>query len=311
MLRIFPKLAQRKGYNPELDKNAFNFLSARIPMPVLMPEPKGTLLGQSTVYGDSYDPTLIQPIPRSLGRDAIGDHHFRGTDIWRLYELSWLAPNGLPQTAVGEIFVPASTHSIVESKSLKLYAGSFAMTTVASLEEVEKRMEEDLGARIGEGVRVKLSPAEKWAGNVTPLLGTCLETLPEAASHEFRAAEADALVLRLGADPAETGEKIWSTRIFRSLCPVTGQPDYAAVVVRIRGRGPAPMALLDYLVSYRRHRGFHEQCVEQIFHDLRAAFSPEMLEVYAAFTRRGGIDINPFRSTERDLPASILREIRQ
>lgn len=281
-------------------------------MPVLMPEPQGTLLGRSTVYGDRYDPTLLQPIPRTLGRDAIGDHQFRGTDIWRLYELTWLAPNGLPQTAVTELFVPAGTHSIVESKSLKLYAGSFAMTTVDSIEALEAQMTSDIGERIGEGVRVRITPASGWAGAVTALPGILLEELPEAQSHEFKAPEADPGVLceAAGAAPSEE-ERLYSTRVFRSLCPVTGQPDYAALTIRIRGAAPDPVALLDYLVSYRRHRGFHEQCVEQIYHDLRTVFSPALLEVYAAFTRRGGIDINPFRSSCRDMPENVMREVRQ
>ena len=281
-------------------------------MPVLMPEPQGTLLGRSTVYGDRYDPPLLQPIPRTLGRDAIGDHQFRGTDIWRLYELTWLAPNGLPQTAVAELFVPAGTHSIVESKSLKLYAGSFAMTTVDSIEALEAQMTSDIGERIGEGVRVRITPASGWAGAVTALPGILLEELPEAQSHEFKAPEADPGVLceAAGAAPSEE-ERLYSTRVFRSLCPVTGQPDYAALTIRIRGAAPDPVALLDYLVSYRRHRGFHEQCVEQIYHDLRTVFSPALLEVYAAFTRRGGIDINPFRSSCRDMPENVMREVRQ
>ena len=281
-------------------------------MPVLMPEPQGTLLGRSTVYGDRYDPTLLQPIPRTLGRDAIGDHQFRGTDIWRLYELTWLAPNGLPQTAVTELFVPAGTHSIVESKSLKLYAGSFAMTTVDSIEALEAQMTSDIGERIGEGVRVRITPASGWAGAVTALPGILLEELPEAQSHELKAPEADPGVLceAAGAAPSEE-ERLYSTRVFRSLCPVTGQPDYAALTIRIRGAAPDPVALLDYLVSYRRHRGFHEQCVEQIYHDLRTVFSPALLEVYAAFTRRGGIDINPFRSSCRDMPENVMREVRQ
>ena len=109
-----------------------------------MPEPQNTMLGKDTTYSDRYNPDLLQPIPRSLGRDAIGDHDFQGTDIWRLYELSWLSPQGVPQTAVGELLVPASSHSIIESKSLKLYAGSFAMTPMQSAQDVVWRMQEDL-----------------------------------------------------------------------------------------------------------------------------------------------------------------------
>ena len=186
------------------------------------------------------------------------------------------------------------------------------MTTVDSIEALEAQMTSDIGERIGEGVRVRITPASGWAGAVTALPGVLLEELPEAQSHEFKAPEADPGVLceAAGAAPSEE-ERLYSTRVFRSLCPVTGQPDYAALTIRIRGAAPDPVALLDYLVSYRRHRGFHEQCVEQIYHDLRTVFSPALLEVYAAFTRRGGIDINPFRSSCRDMPENVMREVRQ
>ena len=118
-------------------------------MPVLMPEPQNTLLGKETFYEDRYDPELLQAIPRSLGRKAIGDHNFRGTDIWRLYELSWLNPQGVPQAAWAELFVPATSPSIVESKSLKLYAGSYAMTPIGSAEEVARRFRQDVSACLG------------------------------------------------------------------------------------------------------------------------------------------------------------------
>lgn len=280
-------------------------------MSVLMPEPKNTLLGKDTVYSDRYNPDLLQPIPRALGRDAIGDHDFRGTDIWRLYELSWLNKQGLPQTAVGELLVPASTHSIVESKSLKLYAGSFAMTKMSGKDEVAHRMAEDLSSRLGEQVEVRLYDVTAYPGAVRAMPGINLDTLTLSEGDIVNAYETEPAYLKFDENRSETATETFSTSVFRSLCPVTGQPDLASILISYTGKAIDQAGLLKYLVSFRCHRGFHEQCVEQIFHDLRAAFAPEMLEVYACFTRRGGIDINPFRSSMRGTPDEIIREMRQ
>ena len=280
-------------------------------MSVLMPEPKNTLLGKDTVYSDRYNPDLLQPIPRALGRDAIGDHDFRGTDIWRLYELSWLNEQGIPQTAVGELLVPASTHSIVESKSLKLYAGSFAMTKMSGKDEVAHRMAEDLSSRLGEQVEVRLYDVTAYPGAVRAMPGINLDTLTLSEGDIVNAYETEPAYLKFDENRSETATETFSTSVFRSLCLVTGQPDLASILISYTGKAIDQAGLLKYLVSYRCHRGFHEQCVEQIFHDFRAAFAPEMLEVYACFTRRGGIDINPFRSSMRDTPDEIIREMRQ
>lgn len=280
-------------------------------MPVLMPEPKNTLLGQETTYGDQYNPELLCPIPRALGRDAIGDHAFRGTDVWRLYELSWLNSRGVPQTAVAELLVPASTHSIVESKSLKLYAGSFAMTRVSGGQEVARRMQEDLSVRLGGPVEVRLYPVASFPGQVRTLPGISLDALADSADVSVDTYETEPAFLRYADANDSIVRQCFHTTVFRSLCPVTGQPDLASVLITYEGRALEAVGLLKYLVSYRCHKGFHEQCVEQIFHDLRKTFAPKLLEVYACFTRRGGIDINPFRSTHRDAPQEILREIRQ
>ena len=248
---------------------------------------------------------------RQLGRDAIGDHDFRGTDIWRLYELSWLNEQGIPQTAVGELLVPASTHSIVESKSLKLYAGSFAMTKMSGKDEVAHRMAEDLSSRLGEQVEVRLYDVTAYPGAVRAMPGINLDTLTLSEGDIVNAYETEPAYLKFDENRSETATETFSTSVFRSLCPVTGQPDLASILISYTGKAIDLAGLLKYLVSYRCHRGFHEQCVEQIFHDLRAAFAPEMLEVYACFTRRGGIDINPFRSSMRDTPDEIIREMRQ
>lgn len=280
-------------------------------MAVLMPEPQGTQLGKSTVYADRYDPKLLQPIPRALGRDAIGDHDFRGTDIWRLYEFSWLNERGLPQAAAVELTVPASSPSIIESKSLKLYQGSFAQTRMAGgPEAVAEILRRDLSEAAGAPVGVELMPLSgpgRWRPELEDLPGTLLEeAFPDVAVDEY---EVNPDLIR----PAggETHAEIWRTCLFRSLCPVTGQPDYASVSVTLSGESVDPRSLLRYLASYRCHRGFHEQCVEQIFHDLRERLTLDRLDVQACFTRRGGIDINPFRSNVVLMPEVATREPRQ
>lgn len=280
-------------------------------MPVLMPEPKNTLLGKETVYSDRYNPNLLQPIARALGRDAIGDHQFRGVDIWRLYELSWLNAQGIPQTAIAELAVPASTESIVESKSLKLYAGSFAMTRLDSKEEVANRISQDLSNRLGGAVKVTLYRIDEYREKLQMMPGLSLDDLVLDEGENIQTYETEPAFLVFDENDTTVVKKTFSTTVFRSLCPVTGQPDLAAVKIDYEGRAIDPKGLLKYLVSYRCHRGFHEQCVEQIFHDLRDAFNPRSLEVYACFTRRGGIDINPFRSSWRDAPEESIREKRQ
>ena len=280
-------------------------------MPVLMPEPKNTLLGKDTVYKDQYNPDLLQAIPRALGRDAIGDHDFRGVDIWRLYELSWLNSQGVPQTAIGELLVPASTHSIVESKSLKLYAGSFAMTRVSGKEEVACRMSDDLSERLGGKVTVRLYSISEYNDALRVMPGIYTDTMKMSDDNLMLTYETEPSFLEFDFTTTQTISQTFSTTVFRSLCPVTGQPDLASVMINYKGQAINREGLFKYLISYRCHKGFHEQCVEQIYHDLREAFNPELLEVYACFTRRGGIDINPFRSCVRDEPSETIREKRQ
>lgn len=273
-----------------------------------MPEPKGTKLGQATTYAERYAPELLQPIPRALGRDAIGDHDFQGADIWRLYEFSWLDHRGLPHAAEVELVVPASTPCIIESKSLKLYAMSFAMTKLADAAEAQAILERDLSEAAGGPVRATVNPLRSWQTRVAPMPGECLEEMrPETTVDVYEVAP-ELLKPEAGAPEREV---FWSTNLFRSLCPVTGQPDFASVSLHLAGEAVDPASLLKYLASYRQHRGFHEQCVEQIFHDLRARFALKVLEVQAAFTRRGGIDINPFRSNVRAFPLESPRELRQ
>lgn len=269
--------------------------------------PAGTLLGQTTEYVDTYRPDLLTPIPRSLGRDAIGVHDFRGTDVWLLYEITWINERGLPVAAAGEIRVPATSPCIVESKSLKLYIGSLTQTKIASVEEAARLIARDVSACVGAPVEVLIDDLARWEMPVTRVPGIVLEA--ECADLECSVYEPDASLLKAASD--EVVEETLSSNLLRSRCPVTGQPDHASIVISYRGRRIDRRALLAYIVSFRRHQGFHEQCCEQIHADIMRVLAPEALSVNCCFTRRGGIDISPFRSTVADLPDPVIRTPRQ
>lgn len=269
--------------------------------------PAGTLLGQTTEYVDTYRPDLLTPIPRSLGRDAIGVHDFHGTDVWRLYEITWINKRGLPVAAAGEIRVPATSPCIVESKSLKLYIGSLTQTKIASVEEAARLIARDVSACVGAPVEVLIDDLARWEMPVTRVPGIVLEA--ECADLECSVYEPDASLLKAASD--QVVEETLSSNLLRSRCPVTGQPDHASIVISYRGRRIDRRALLAYIVSFRRHQGFHEQCCEQIHADITRVLAPEALSVNCCFTRRGGIDISPFRSTVADLPDPVIRTPRQ
>ena len=252
----------------------------------------GLTLGQKTEYANQYDASLLQPVPRSLNRDdlALGDElPFIGHDIWTMYELSWLNDKGLPQVAVGEVFIPATSPNLIESKSFKLYLNSFNMSSFASKATVKAMMEKDLALASGAPVVVQLHDLDDTTNNVKPW------SIPSLDGYELTeevSEEPDTSLLQLG--DIEVKAK-WQTHLFRSLCPVTAQPDWASVRVEYQGKEILPASLLTYLVSFRTHQGFHEQCVEQIFRDLIAVANPNRLLVEARFMRRGGLDINPMR----------------
>lgn len=252
-------------------------------------------LGKQVAYNFSYDPLLLCPIPRQLGREATGTSDaagsWQGEDIWNIYELSWLSPSGRPEVAMAELRVPASSPNLIESKSLKLYCNSFNMSGFASFAKVRETMHHDLSEAAGADVGIVLLGPEEFGGvRFTEPDGICLDELNiENVSYTF-----DPSLLRL--ETGGTRQTLFS-RLFRSCCPVTGQPDWATVSVNYEGERIAAEGLLRYLVSYREHTGFHEACVERIFSDIMSRCRPEELTVSARFTRRGGIDINPVRST--------------
>jgi 7-cyano-7-deazaguanine reductase len=258
-------------------------------------------LGHATTYADAYDPTLLFAVERAPLRAELGlaaPLPFRGVDTWTAYEVSWLDPAGKPQVAIATFAVPFDSPCLVESKSVKLWLASLNLTRFASADDVAAALQRDLSQATGAAVGVTLTTPERFADLPhAELDGDCLDALPVA--FDAYAPEPQALAAA-GAVATET----LFTRLFRSVCPVTGQPDYASVQVRYRGARIDRAGLLRYLVSFRRHPGFHEHCVERIFTDVWTRCRPEALAVYARFTRRGGVDINPYR-TSGDEPAPV------
>ena len=261
-----------------------------------MSTPDHSPLGKSTVYADRYDPKLLFPIPRAAKRAEIGvgmPLPFHGTDIWNAYELSWLDMRGKPQVAVAEFRVPAGTPNIIESKSFKLYLNGFAQEPLANADALRALLQQDLTTAAGDVVEVVLHPARCAAQAFADLQGESIDALPVAID-DYGPPKAD----YLHADThAAVVEETLLSDLLRSNCPVTGQPDWGSVQIAYRGAPIDRAGLLRYLVSFRTHSEFHEQCVERIFMDVTARCAPERLSVYARYTRRGGLDINPFRSS--------------
>ncbi|RLT98053.1 NADPH-dependent 7-cyano-7-deazaguanine reductase QueF [Ketobacter sp.] len=264
-------------------------------------------LGQTSSYPDQYDPGQLYPIPRESGRVEIGVSAplpFYGEDIWNAYEVSWLNGKGKPVVAMMELRVPATSPNIVESKSLKLYLGSFNQWAVDSTEQLQQTITRDLAATVGAEVGVRLLPLQQQGPFAVQMLpGRCLDEL-DVEAHQF---EVDASLLRVKA--GHTSDVLHS-HLLRSCCPVTGQPDWGSVLIEYEGPQICEEGLLQYLISFRNNQEFHEQCVERIFTDISRRCAPQRLAVYARYTRRGGIDINPYRSSQPGVPSN-LRLVRQ
>ena len=254
-------------------------------------------LGRETDYPQNYAPDVLFPIARHESRGLLGlagPLPFSGTDIWNAWELTWLGPGRLPKVATAEIRVPAESPNLVESKSLKLYLGSFAMSEFEDDAAVCAAIERDLSAVTGAAVEVALD------ADVTVVEpgGTCIDN----AEAECTATDVDASLLE--ADDGDIVDDCLHTHLLRSLCPVTGQPDLGSLIVRYTGPRIDEVALLRYVVSFRRHQDFHEACVERMFVDILERCRPTRLSIHARYQRRGGIDINPFRSSEDERPAN-------
>ena len=266
-------------------------------------------LGQAVAYRDTYAPELLFPIERQLKRDelgiAAGALPFVGEDLWNAYELSWLDARGKPVVALGEFRVPAASLRLIESKSLKLYLNAFNQQRMASVDEVQSRIAADLSAAAGAEVGVVLMPlATRPQRRSAYPQGDCLDALDIAIDTYQPAPEL------LHATGAEVEEMLYS-HLLKSNCLVTGQPDWGMLVVRYRGPAIDRESLLRYVVSFRAHNEFHEQCVERVFCDIMARCRPHELAVWARYTRRGGLDINPFRASHAGLRPDEAMEVRQ
>lgn len=257
---------------------------------------KNSPLGKASLYTSEYDPGLLCPISRRLKRDEIGLSEtlpFHGVDIWNAYELSWLTPQGKPVVAMGEFRIPCESPNLVESKSIKLYLNAFNQTRFDGFEAVRALISQDLGGAAGAPVAVRLCDAAEFAKErFVSLPGECIDALDIEVDHYAL----DASLLAGCADPQCLVAETLHSHLLKSNCLVTSQPDWGSVLIRYQGGRIDREALLRYLISFRQHNEFHEQCVERIFTDLMRYCQPQTLTVYARYTRRGGLDINPFRS---------------
>ena len=281
-----------------------------------MNTPEQSQLGKSSAYVDQYDASLLFPIPRQAKRDEIGvpaQPPFFGADLWTAFELSWLNSRGKPQIALARITVPAESTHIIESKSFKLYLNSFNNTRIDDVAELQRRLRQDLSAAIWHGDVVKASvgvqlvlPDQFDREPIHELDGLSLDRLDLDCDHYQPEPE----LLTANFNEAPTTETLTSN-LLKSNCLVTGQPDWGSVRISYTGPQIDQAGLLRYLVSFRNHNEFHEQCVERIFMDITRRCQPLRLEVYARYTRRGGLDINPWRTSHPQAMPSNVRTARQ
>lgn len=266
-------------------------------------------LGLNVAYPADYDPALLFPIARAHNRAGLNLHAslpFHGADIWNAYELSWLDGKGKPRVAMATFTVPADSPNIIESKSLKLYLNSFNQTRLENAHTLRERLTQDLSLAAGSSVEVDLILPQRFGQlRMQELDGIYIDKLDVAIDTYQPAPQ------WLRCTAGEVHSETLASRLLKSNCPVTGQPDWASVQIRYHGRPIDQAALLRYLVSFRQHAEFHEHCVERIFMDVMAACAPEQLSVYARYTRRGGLDINPWRSNFEAAPPPDARTARQ
>ena len=281
-----------------------------------MNQPEHSPLGKTSAYVDQYDASLLFPIPRAAKRAEIGitgAPPFLGADLWTAFELSWLNERGKPQVALAHITVPCETPNIVESKSFKLYLNSFNNTRFPNAEAVQARIRTDISEAVWRGaahpgtVGVKLLLPEQFDREpVHELDGLSLDRLDIECTQYQPAPE------RLSASFAEPPvSEVLVSHLLKSNCLVTGQPDWGSLRIAYSGPQIDQEGLLQYIVSFRNHNEFHEQCVERIFMDLWTRCKPVKLEVYARYTRRGGLDINPWRTSHPQTPPANVRTARQ
>jgi len=278
--------------------------------------PEKSLLGRPAAYRDDYAPELLYPMPRGPKRTELGipaQPPFFGADLWTAYELSWLTPRGRPVVAIAHVTVPCESPNIIESKSFKLYLNSFSNSRFASGGEVAARLRADLAqslwkdAATSGSVGVRLLMPDQFQGEeVRELEGENLDRLDIECTHYTP--EPALLGAAFDEQPVE---EVLVSNLLKSNCLVTGQPDWGSVQIRYAGPQIDQGGLLRYLVSFRNHHEFHEQCVERIFMDIRQRCRPTRLSVYARYTRRGGLDINPFRTSHPGALPPNARTARQ
>lgn len=259
-------------------------------------------LGKSSEYISTYTPSLLFPIPRAAKWAELGltaeTLPYQGMDFWNCYELSWLLPSGKPVVAIAEFSIPADSPNIIESKSFKLYLNSLNQTAFADRAELTAALVKDLSSAAGKPVGVRIrSLTDIESEGVAAMPGTCIDEL-DVSINSYDRPQPELL----RCDDSRIVEQSLHSHLLKSNCPVTSQPDWGSVAVDYRGAELDPASLLAYIVSFRQHSDFHEQCVERIFLDLQRLLKPEKLTVYARYVRRGGLDINPYRSTESISP---------
>lgn len=271
-----------------------------------------TLLGRSVDSQPAYSPAILMPIARALTRASLGIGEaqalpFVGSDRWTGYELSWLEPGGKPRVAVMRAVIPAYSPQLIESKSLKLYLNSYAREHFVDANAVAQRIRGDLSAAARASVAVEILEPPQWA-RMSPqeLPGECIDELPLGVVHDG-ALHPEVLAC----NPGQQVEESLYSHLLKSNCPVTGQPDWGSVLVQYRGARIERAGLLRYLLSFREVCEFHEHCVERIFVDLTARCAPASLSVEARYTRRGGLDINPYRASGGAPVSRDRRQIRQ
>ncbi|ACA87569.1 7-cyano-7-deazaguanine reductase [Shewanella woodyi ATCC 51908] len=261
-------------------------------------------LGKATGYQSEYDASLLQGVPRKLNRDAIGLSNtlpFHGSDIWTGYELSWLNAKGKPMVAIAEFLLSFDSENLIESKSFKLYLNSFNQTKFENLEQVQTTLATDLSQCAKGEVLVKvIEPKQFIHQRVVELPGTCIDDLDiEVEDYSFN----PEYLIDSTDEKAMVAETL-NSNLLKSNCLITSQPDWGSVMIRYQGPKIDREKLLRYLISFRQHNEFHEQCIERIFVDLKRFCHCAKLTVYARYTRRGGLDINPYRSDFEHPPES-------
>lgn len=261
--------------------------------------PEQSELGRKSDYNATYDPSKLFAVPRQLKREDIGVKDtqlpFYGFDIWNHYEVSWLNERGKPVVALAEIIYGCDTPNIIESKSMKLYFNSFNNTKIKDVASLQHTIATDISARVGGEVRVNITPLAEFKHSV-------LKTRLDGINLDDLDIECSIYLVEPSLLETEEGivEETLCSDLLKSNCLVTGQPDWGSVQIHYKGKKIKHEALLKYIVSFRNHSEFAEHCVERLFMDIQKHCQPESLSVYARFTRRGGLDINPYRSSRNE-----------